>query len=147
MVSSKHSRHRHAFRTPDVCKKKLPPGGEEPECNPDPEDILTSWYDVDVTFWIWNYTFSGQIVLEHWAPNNWKTPTDPPVNGEWGTFNHFPQLEIFSAGLQHWVAGVNVLTITITGAALPENCPFNTEQFDYTSPLWAGKKHGRIHNP
>lgn len=143
-MSSKFSRSKHAFRSPDVCKKKREP---PPPCNPDPETLLDSWYDVDVTFFIWHYEFSGVIPLEWWIINNWKTPTDPPDDGEWGTFNHFPDTELFSAGLQHWVGGVNVLTIQITGAPLPANCPFNTELFEYTSPIWAGKKDGRIYNP
>lgn len=146
MVSSKFARSKHAFRTPDVCKKKLPPGGEDEECNEDPEDEIVSWYDCDVTWFVWNYVFAGEMVIEKWAPNNWKTPTDPPENGEWATFQHFPALQLFSASIQHWVDGVNVLTINITGAPLPENCPFNTEEFDYTSPLWAGKKKGRVFN-
>ena len=144
MTSSKFSRHAHAMRVPDVCKKKLEP--EEEECSYDPQEILENYYNVDVSWFIYHYVFSGMIILENYALNNWKTPTPPPANGQWGMFNHFPATEQFSAQLQHWVGGVQKLGINITGAPLPHNCPFNTEQFSYTSAIWQGMKFGRIYN-
>lgn len=146
MVSNKFSQGFPPLRPPPVCKAKLLPGGEEPAGNPDPNDIIENWYDVDVRWFIWTYTFSGTVVLEKFMINNWRTPTPPPANGEWGSFSWNPDTRHFNAGIQHWVGGVQKLILTITNEPIPWHDNFNTEQFDYVSALWLGKKHGRIYN-
>lgn len=146
MVSSKFSQGLPPLRPPPVCKKKLPPGGEEDEGNPDPDDVMENWYDVDVTWFIYRYIFSGTVALEWFMINNWRTPTPPPADGEWASFSWNPDTRRFNAGLKHFVGGVQKVVLTITDAPIPDNPNFNTEQFDYVSALWVGKKHGRIYN-
>lgn len=143
-MSSKFSRSKHAFRSPDVCKKKAEPPEDQ---NPDPADILESWYDCDIVWFIFHYVFSGTIVLEKLFANHWQTPTPPPTDGEWGTFDWFPIIPAFSAGLQHWVGGVNVATLSITGEPYVAQPDFDTGIFNYTSGLYTGKMQGRIYNP
>lgn len=146
MVSSKFSRHAHAFRTPDVCKKKLPEGGEEPSGNPDPNDNLEMWYDIDVVWFIWHYAFSGTVPLQWFMQNNWKTPTDPPADGEWGVFSFMPAVPQFTATIQHWVGGANVLTLVSGWLPYVDPPNFDTGEFDFASALWVGKMKGRVYN-
>ena len=144
MVSTKFSRTKHAFRSPAVCKKKKE---EQEDCSYDPQDVLHNYYNVDVSWFIYHYVFSGVVILQNFALNNWKTPTPPPANGEWGNFQHFPATQQFSAQIKHYEGGVQKLGLNITGAPLPANCPFNTESFDYTSAIFVGLMKGRIYNP
>ncbi len=144
MVSNSLSARRGLLRRPIVCRKS--PTAPTAPCSPDPQDIVTSWYDVDVS-WLWfNHVFSGSIILQRTTATHWQTPTPPPADGEWGTFDWMPALAQFNAGLLHYMGGVQQIVIVITAAPLPPNCPFNTNQFDYVSGLWVGKKHGKIFN-
>ncbi|MHC4405935.1 MAG: hypothetical protein ACYTG0_40355 [Planctomycetota bacterium] len=146
-MGGKFSRPHHAFRVPDVCKKKRPPGGEPPSGDPDPADPVDNWYDVDVTWWIFHYVFSGTLTLNKQYDHHWASHTVPPANGEAATFDWFPGPKTFSAWLAHYVAGVQRVALQITNEPYPANPNFDTGIFVYLSPIWVGKKDGRIYNP
>lgn len=146
MTSSKFSRHKTAHRVPHLCKKPLPPGGEEPDVNPLPNDDMEFWYDVDVHWFIWHYAFSGTVALRWFMQNNWKTPTDPPADGEWGVFSWMPAVPQFTATIQHWVGGANVLTLVSGWLPYVDPPNFDTGIFNFTNPLWQGKMLGRVYN-
>lgn len=148
MVTSKFSRSKHAFRTPDVCKKKLPPGGEEEGAYPPP--IVHFTYDVDVT-WLWfNHVFSGINTLyidddpTGWSWY-WHELEDPPADGVWCWFQHGWVGGMWNAGLQYFQGGLLVLAGYGTGIIELEPPEIHTGPFiiDFGA-IWVGKRDGIV---
>lgn len=142
-MSTKFSRSKHAFRSPDVCKKKRPP---QPSGNPNPADQVESWYDIDISWFFYHYVFNGQLTINKIFDYTWVAPITPPTNGEVCWFMWYPAIEQFAASIQHFVAGVNVVTIVANSQPYPPEPNFNTGPFNYTSALYTGKMDGRIFN-
>ena len=146
MVSSKFARAKHAFRVPDVCKKKKQP--EENGVYPPPIVFFT--YDVDVR-WLWfHYAFSGTNTLNiepspfglSWR---WLDTPAPPADGAWCRFQHTWISGGWNAYLQYFVGGVLTLAGTAVGIIGLKPAVIDTGPFiiDF-GPLWSGKRDGRV---
>lgn len=146
MVSSKFSQGFPPLRVPPVCKKKLEPPEEEGERNPDPNEFVRNNYDVDISWWIYHWVFFGQLILEKQYNHHWHSASEAPPDGEWASFDWFPALKTFSAGLLHYEGGVLCCSLTITNEPYPDEPNFTTGTFDYTSPPYIGKMEGSIFN-
>lgn len=146
MVSSKFSQGLPPLRVPPVCKKKLPPGGEEQEGNPDPNPEIRFNYDVDITWWIYHWVFFDTLILTFDFQWTWSWPKENPADGERGYFMWFPTTKHFSAGLNHFEGGILRCVLTITDEPYPDLPSFDTEDFTMVSPPYVGKMEGRIFN-
>jgi len=148
MVSSKFSRHAHAFRVPDICKKKLEP--DEEEGIPYPPPFVTYWYNVDVSWLFYHYVFSGSRLLEREATmygNSWRYLDDPtpPADGQLAGFQHAPDSGQWNAWLRHYEGGVMRLTGQNTGEipGSPEDLTTGPFEINF-GPIWLGTRDGNI---
>ncbi len=147
MVSSKFARSKHAFRVPDVCKKKKE--AEAADDIPYPPDPIYYHYNVDIVWWIYHYVFSGvlemPIHIDSPPFTQWRSPLPTPTDGEWGYFEHNSNDGAANAYLQHSQGGVVVINVlnsfNIPGA--PAN--FTTGPFEIDFPIyWIGTREGNV---
>ncbi|KKM67553.1 hypothetical protein LCGC14_1469950 [marine sediment metagenome] len=146
MVSGKFARNKHAFRVPDVCKKKIPWAEEGAY----PPPVVYFSYDIDVT-WLWfRHTFSGSNELnieESPFGFSWRWMDTPvaPADGQWCQFQHTWISGGWLASLQYFKGGL----LTLSGAAngiidlKPPVIDTGTFELDF-GPLWSGKRDARV---
>ncbi len=148
-MSTKFARNKHAFRTPDVCKKKTPPGGEEEEGFYPPK-FVWFWYDIDVS-WLWfRYTFTGTNKLEvedvpfgfSWR---WMDDVPPLPDGANCRFQHTWISGGWNANLWYYEGGLLQLASLQTGIIDLEPTVIETGPFELDfGPLWSGKKDASV---
>ncbi len=149
MVSSKFSRSKHNFRIPDVCKKKLEAEEAPPADIPYPPPFLDYHYNVDITFYIWHYVFSGLLHIPFkytiGAATYWESPLPKPTNGEWGKFDHSSTTGVWHAYIEHLVGGLVKINARNTGN-IPNSPPnFGPGIFEIGFPAYyTGVKEGNI---
>jgi hypothetical protein len=150
-MTTKFARNKHAFRTPDVCKKKTP-GPEEEEEGFYPQKFVWFWYDIDVTWAFFHYQFTGTNKLQvediPWGLSwRWMDTPDPPYNGAWCRFQHTWISGGWNANLWYLVDGLTRLNSLQTGVIELEPLEIDTGifQLDF-GPLWTGKKDARVHS-
>lgn len=146
MVSTKFARSKHAFRVPDVCKKKK----EAEENGEYPPPIVHFQYDVDVR-WLWfHHQFQGMNTLnieDQPFGLSWRWLDTPvaPANGAWCRFQHTWVGGMWNATLQYFQGGILQLAGLAVGN-IPNSPPqLHTGLFVIDFGLiWVGKRDGEI---
>lgn len=147
MVSSKFARSKHAFRVPDVCKKKKEAAAEAAIPYPPPHMFYA--YNVDIVYTYRHYVFSGVIDMPYYYQigpgTQWQDPSPPLPHPETAWLFHNSFTGVWTAYLQH-KPGIFVLVAARNEDNIT-NSPPNFEPGSFRMgfpPTYTGTMDGQI---